>query len=237
MAIESLKKYLQYPNIHVHICDDGSGEADDGTGRKHIDVLAEAFGDHFGSVSYHEMPTPPGQFNTGGNINRGISEARASGCPIHMLNFDDWALMRELDLRWHVDVLETYSEVGFIRLSYLVPGLASIVTSYKSHRMNQSVMYLRFIREWSYWNPWRVETFLVSIQPCLAHVRFFDAYEPYRENVDPGTVEETMVIQYNWSTLKENGPQILHPIGPEITHAPWAHLAGRAHHYAEQFGP
>lgn len=235
MTIERMKEYLKYPHIHVHICDDGSGEADDGTGRRHIDVLTEAFGDHFGSVSYHEMPTPPGQFNTGGNINRGISEARASGCPIHMLNFDDWALLRELDLRWHVDVLEAHPEVGLIRLSYLVPGLAGVAAKYKSNRTGQDVMYLRLIRTWSYWNKYQEpEVFLVNTQPHLAHARFFDAYGPHPENISPGLAEEMLVVQYNRSRLQEDGPQVLHIIGPTTTHAPWGHISGRAHYYAAQ---
>jgi hypothetical protein len=227
-----MKKYLVYPNIHIHICDDGSRETDDGTGRWHTGVLIEAFGDHFGDVSWHEMDTQPGSFNTGGNINRGISEARAHGCSIHMLNFDDWALMRKLDLRYHVDLLESYDSIGFIRLSYMVPGLAGLVTDNHSQRMNQDVICLRLIRGWSYWNKWKTEAFLVSTQPYIAHVRFFDTYGPHPENCSPGFAEEGLVIQYNQSHFQEDGPQVLFVIGPSITHAPWEHLADRANDYA-----
>jgi hypothetical protein len=38
--------------------------------------------------------------------------------------------------------------------------------------------------------------------------------------------------QYIHSPLGESGPQILFPIGVEVSHAPWAHWVGRAHYYA-----
>jgi hypothetical protein len=38
--------------------------------------------------------------------------------------------------------------------------------------------------------------------------------------------------QYANSPLGEDGPQILFPIGLEVTHAPFDHMVGRAHHYA-----
>lgn len=233
-TIESLGRYLHYPNLHFHICDDGSGKTDDGTDRWHVGVLAEAFAEFSPDVTWHEMETPLGSFNTGGNINRGIQTARENGSLIHMLNFDDWALQRELDISPHVDLLDVNDSVGFLRLSYLVPGMAGVCVGHRSsERLNASgYMWLRLIRDWSTQNPWATDNYLVSTQPYLAHIRFFEAYGWHPEHCNPGVAETNLGAQYLSSPLGENGPQILHHIGPFSTHAPWGHMVGRAHYYA-----
>jgi len=233
-TIRSLRDYLVYPNLHVHIADDGSGKTDDGTDRWHVGVLAEAVAEFYPEVTYHEMDTPPGQFNTGGNINHAIRAARANGVTQYILIFDDWGLLRELDLRPHVDVLDTYSQVGFIRLSYHVPGHGMLSCGFQCPRLeNARYMYLRIIRDWSLNNPYgERDAYLVSTQPYLAHMRFHDAYGMHPENINPGLAEMGMSNQYANSPLGESGPQILFPIGVEVGHAPWAHWVGRAHYYA-----
>jgi len=235
-TIRSLDQYLIYPRerIHMHIADDGSGETDDGTNRWHVGVLAEECEKYWGEVTYHEMDTPPGQFNTGGNINKAIRAARANGCQHYCLVFDDWGLLRELDLRPHVDVLDTYGQVGFIRLSYHVPGHGMLSCGFRCPRLNNArYMYLRVIREWSLANPFgEHDAYLVSTQPYVAHMRFHDAYGMHPEHINPGLAEMGMSNQYANSPLQENGPQILFPIGVEVAHAPWAHWVGRAHYYA-----
>lgn len=234
MTIESLGKYLKYHNLHFHICDDGSGPADDGSERAHVEVLADKFAEFYPEVTWHEMDTPSGSFNTGGNINQGIRLAQQNGADIHMLNFDDWALFRELDLRPMVDCLDAHPEVGFIRLSYMVPGNNGCVMDYHLPRCGGAWMWFRLIREWCLNNPWGPEdSYTVSTQPYIAHKRFFDAYGYHPEHVNPGLAECGMGTQYNYSGLGENGPQILFPIGPGVVHAPWAHLVGRAHDYAK----
>jgi len=233
-TIKSLGEHLKYPNLHFHICDDGSGETDDGTDRWHVGILAEAFAEFAPDVTWHEMDTPPGQFNTGGNINRGIRIAKENGCEIHMLNFDDWALLRELDIRPHVDLLDFNKDIGFIRLSYLVPGMAGVCMGYEaSERLSRSGhIWLRLIRGWSMRNPWKTDNYLVSTQPYVAHVRFFETYGWHPENCNPGVAETKLGAQYLHSIHGENGPQILHYIGPYTTHAPWGHMVGRANFYA-----
>ena len=232
-TIESLGQFLKYPSVHFHICDDGSGETDDGTGRKHIEVLANEAMQWFGDVTAHDMETPPGRFNTGGNINTGIRLAHDDGCDIHLLNFDDWALLRELDVRPMVDVLDRYNEVGFIRLSYTVPGLAGLCVRYDDRTGGQ--MWLRLIRDWTLRNPWYTDSYMVSTQPYIAHRRFFEAYGYHPENVTPGEAETGLGNLYN-EAGNENMPQILFPIGPRITHAPWGHIAARANDYARISG-
>jgi hypothetical protein len=217
-TIESLHKYLKYPNLHYHICDDGSGTTDDGTDRWHVGVLSDAFAQWHPEVSWHEMQTPPGKFNTGGNINLGIQTAQNAGCQIHMLVFDDWALEREvdLDIRPHVDILDSRDDVGFIRLSYLTPGLGSVVVNYHSDRLNADHIW-----------------YLVSMQPYIAHLRFFNAYGYFMQNVNPGITETQKTTDYLRSPHGENGPQILHHIGLSISHSPWGHMVGRANDYAK----
>lgn len=234
-TIRSLGKYLKYPNLHFHICDDGSSKTDDGTERWHVGALVDEFSAFYPGVSWHEMSTPPGQFNTGGNINKGIRVAAENGADIHMLVFDDWALLRELDLRPAADVLDTFASVGFIRLSYRVPGLAGICVRYDVKRLgNAPWMWFRIIRDWSLNNPWVQQTYLVSTQPYIAHKRFFDYYGYHPEGIDPGSSEIGLGVQYNIGN--KNGPQILFNIGICTTHAPWAHSVGRAHDYAAKHG-
>jgi len=235
-TIESLGKYLRYPNLHFHICDDGSGVTDDGTNRWHVGVLVEKFSEFYPGVTWHEMDTKLGTFNTGGNINRGIRLAQKNGCSIYMLNFDDWALTRELDIRPMVDVLDIYESVGFIRLSYRVPGMAGVNVRYDPKRLSQTWIWLRLIRQWCLHNPWVTDTYLVSTQPYVAHTRFHDAYGWHPENCSPGEAETRMGQQYNEAEVKESGPQILFPVGICTTHAPWSHSVGRANDYAAQFG-
>jgi hypothetical protein len=203
-TIERLGQYLHYPNLHYHICDDGSGKTDDGTDRWHVGVLADAFAQFYPEVTWHEMDTPEGRFNTGGNINRGIRLAQENGCQIYFLDFDDWTLFRDLDIRPMVDVLDNEPSVG------------------------------RIIRNWSLENPYGDrDAYLVSTQPYVAHTRFHDAYGWHPQNINPGLAEMGLSNQYIKSPLGENGPQILFPIGPITVHAPWEHSVGRANFYAK----
>jgi len=237
-TIESLERYLKYPNLHFHICDDGSGQTDDDTGRDHVEVLKARFAEFAPDITAHAMNTAPGTFNTGGNINVGIKFAKEQGADIHALVFDDWALFRELDLRPMVDVLDAHTEVGFVRLSYRVPGNNGCVVDYNLPRCGGSYMWYRLIRDWCLNNPYGPrDTYIVSTQPYVAHIRFFEAYGWHPENVNPGLAEVGMSGKYINSPLGENGPQILFPIGPGVVHAPWAHLVGRAHDYLKACGP
>jgi len=183
------------------------------------------------------MNTPPGKFNTGGNVNVGIRLAHENGCDIHMLVFDDWALLRELDICPMVDILDSNPNVGFVRLSYRVPGNNGCVVDYTCPRCGGGYMWYRLIREWSLHNPYGPsDSYMISIQPYVAHWRFFEAYGFLPEHVAPGTTEIELGRQYNDSPLGENGPQVLFPIGPGVVHAPWGHMVGRANYYLEQFG-
>ena len=98
-------------------------------------------------------------------------------------------------------------------------------------------MWYRLIRKWSLSNPYGPsDSYIISTQPYIAHVRFFEAYGWHPEHVNPGMAETGLGRQYNDSPLGENGPCVLFDIGPGVVHAPWAHLVGRAHDYLEQCG-
>ena len=231
-TIRAFGKYLVYPNLHYHICDDGSGEADDGSGRPHIEVLAEEFAKFAPDVTWHEMSTPRGHFDFGGNINRGIRTAIENGADIQMVNVDDMELLRELDIRPYVDVLDVYPQVGFIRLSWVTPGISGVCVRYDANRLSHCHMWLRLIRSWSTNNPWETDSFMLSMQPFIAHKRFYEAYGYFPEKVNPGITETEMTGGYIRHSLGENGPQILHHIGPCCDHAPYGHMVGRANDYA-----
>ena len=235
-TIESLRTRLKYPRLHFHICDDGSGETDDGTGRDHVQVLKDAIAQFDPGVTAHVMTTPHGQFNTGGNINAGIETMKSYNDSIYMLVFDDWSLLGDLDISPAVDILDSREDVGFVRLSYWVPGMSGVCVNYPSRRLGGDFIWIRLIRQWTVANPWQVDTYMASTQPFVAHTRFHDAYGMHPEHCSPGDAETRLCQQYVESRHGENGPQILFPIGPAITHAPWGHMVGRAHFYKEQFG-
>ena len=130
-----------------------------------------------------------------------------------------------------VDVLDTQPAVGFIRLSYWVPGLAGVSVRYDANRCGGGHMWIRLIREWTLHNPWESDSYMVSTQPYVAHRRFFEAYGMHPENVNPGVAETNLGSLYNAGT--EDQPQILFPIGPITVHAPWGHMVGRANDYAK----
>ena len=234
-TLDTLRDHIKYPNLHWHIADDGSGETDDGTGRQHVQVLLDHAKQWYPEATGHSMSTPPGSFNTGGNINEGIRLARKSGCSFYYLNFDDWARTDDLDLRPAVDVLDTNPNVGMVRLSYWVPGLAGVAHRYDSPRTHGCHIWFRLIRQWCMHNPWERQSYLVSTQPYVAHMRFHDAYGLHPENVNPGEAEVGLGWQYN-KVNGEDGPQILFDIGICTTHSGWGHIAARAHDYAEQCG-
>jgi len=129
-------------------------------------------------------------FNVGGNINEGLRASRQSGCEIILLNLDDFGLIEPLDIRPMVDLLDSYNEVGLIRLSYWVRGLSGVCVSYVLPRLNsKDYLWIRLIREWTLDNPWQTDDYLYSMQPHIAHMRYFEAYGYYAEHLHPGDTE------------------------------------------------
>lgn len=222
-TIDALHKYLKYPNLHWHLADDGSGETDDGTGRWHIGVLIDAIAQFYPEVTHQEMDTPPGQFNFGGNVNKAVRAAQANGCNLYLLNVDDFVLVRELDLRPMVDVLDHHPSVGLIRLSYWVPWLYSVTQVYNAPRLNGAPYIWHRILRWSVAG-WPRDSYLLSMQPYVAHTRFHKAYGWTPEHCTPGLAETGLGGQYNNSPLGEDGPQILVPIGETPVEARYVHL-------------
>lgn len=226
-AIENNLKFLDYPNLHYHIADDGSGETDDGTHRWHVGVLAEAIG---GDVTWHEMDTPEGQFNTGGNINRGIEIAQQNGCSIYLVICDDDMLVEPWDIRPHVDLLDTHPAVGALRCAHLSEGQGVLIQSFVTERVQKRYLWGRIIRDWSINNPWETQTYLAIFDTIIFHQRFFDAYGKMVEHQHPGITECELCKAYNYSPLGEDGPQVMLPLGPNPG-SPWKHISKRAHYY------
>jgi hypothetical protein len=232
-TLHSLQTYLHYPNLHLHICDDGSRITDDGTDRNHIEVLKESW---YGSVSAHEMQTPWGEFNMGGNTNEGIRQAREAGIEHLFLVQDDTLLVDPLDLKPYVCILCEHPQVGMMRLNYLSGGLAGYFIGYQASKLGCEVTFLRLIREWSLYNPWQTDTYLAAFQPSLVHTRFYDSYGLYPENYHPGLTECGMCAHYAQSELGEDGPQVLIPVHHWPMGVKWVHLQKRAHAYKELTG-
>jgi len=211
--------HLKYPHLHFHICDDGSGEADDGSGKKHVDVISEAIvaGGH--TVTAHEMERKGDTFksacNIGGSINRGVQLAHQQGVDIHLMVLDDWSLKWNLDIRPHVETLAKHQGAGMIRYGYVVPGLGAVTMGFETEMHgNHYYLYWRLIRDWCLHNPYsKNDPYLVCMMAYLAHYRFFESYGWIPEHLPPGETEVKWVWQYNRHPLQETGPQILVPIG------------------------
>ncbi len=233
----SLVARLKYPNLHFHVCDDGSGQADDGSGRRHVEAVVEALG---GDATWHEMDRPSGDFaracNCGGCINRGIRLAREAGASIHLMNFDDWALVEDLDLRPLADILDANENLGFIRLSYPIQGNAGIYWHYPAPRMRGRYTCLRLIRDWSRNNPYHTDAYQVATMPYIAHWRFFEAYGFHPERCSPGQAEHGLNEQYVASPLGEDGPHSVYPVGWAIDCVPHRNIADRGEEYDRAFG-
>jgi hypothetical protein len=212
---------LKYPNLHYHICDEGSGETDDGTSRNHIEVLASEFGE---GCTWHDMKTPRGQFNLGGNANEGIKTARFNGALIYLLVEDDTILDAPLDLRPFVDILDATGFVGYIRFNYLCAGLAGEVVGYESPRLRRTLPFLHLKRSYSN------NHYVPAFNPALLHYRFIEAYGWYPEGLHPGLTETRMCDQYKEKET-EDSPYVIAPLCHWPRDIRWLHAAGRAHDY------
>jgi len=223
-SIASLKEHLCYPNLHWHIADDGSGE-------EHLQAVREAVGD---STWHTRDREDPQDFDVGGNINRGMEKAKEAGADICLMNFDDFALVSDLDLRPMVDVLDAHTNVGFIRLAHYIPGLAGVMTYYHAPRMKSDYIWFRLIREWTLNNPWLTDSYIVSIMPYVAHTRFFNTFGQFSEKKHPGETEVRLNKRY--IAGDEDEPQILYPVGRSVAHAPYRQIARRQRDYREAHG-
>jgi len=231
-TLQSLVSNLHYPNLHLHICDDGSKETDDGTDRNHVEVLKE----YWPGSSYHEMPTPWGEFNMGGNANRGIQLAQDQGIDFYFIVHDDTILLDPLNLEPYVYILEEHQQTGMIRFNYLASGLSGHFIDYQASKLGYEVTFLRLIREWSLYNPWKIDAYIPAFQPALVHQRFYDSYGLYPEGLYPGLTECGMCGQYNQSPLKEDGPQVLIPLHHWPMDVKWQHVLKRGRYYKELIG-
>jgi len=233
LALESIrliKEHLFYPNLWYHIADDNSQETDDGTNRRHVDVLADAIG---GNVSYHEMSTPPGEINLGGCVNAGIQIAFEHGAEMVFITCDDDAPLAPFDMRPYADLLQNYPEVGAARCAPLSEGLGLNVTSTRVSRLDgQEYLWGRVVRDWSMHSPWQTQAYLSTFDMILYHKRFFDAYGMFPENEHPGLTEVHYCAKYNDSPLGESGPQVWVSLG-KGPGSQWFHIGKgqRAHAY------
>jgi hypothetical protein len=234
-VIDSLLWHLHYPNLHYHVCDDGSLTTDDGTHRDHVQVLMENLPD---GSTFHKMITPHGKFNMGGNANTGIQLAQNAGCDIYLVTQDDVLLMGDLDLKPYVSVLESHEPVGYIRFNLLVPGVSGTVVEYAAPRFGPgyTVPFLRLIREWTLSNPWQVDNYIPAFCPALVHRRFYRVYGYYPEGLPPGETEVGMCNQYNTYSLGELGPQVLWPIPLWPRGIQWGHEGTRTEYYRSLAG-
>ena len=179
--IESIKQFLDYPNLTWHIADDGSGY-------DYIDALCQAIGPDGGEIRFSDSS----RAGVGANMNLGMDNVlRRTDLWLHME--DDWVLRQPLDLKPCVQALIENETIGMIRLGRLTAGIEAETISMAD-------------RMW-----WRMkkgsDTYVFTGNAALRHRRFFAAYGLYKEGATPGVTENEMCAAFN----KKPGPDIVWP--------------------------
>lgn len=170
VTIESVKRFVKYPNIGFHIADDGSGE-------DYVQELVEAIGGEYSITS-----TNSDRRGVGANMNAGM-EGVLGRADLWLHLEDDWALTADLDLVPCVRALEQEPDYGMVRLGRLTAGLTGRTIS---------------IANKLWWALERgSDTYVFTGNAALRHRRFREAYGPYREDLTPGKTELTYCGKYN----------------------------------------
>jgi len=181
-VVQSLKDYLQYPNLSWHIADDGSGET-------HQNAIIETIGDQPWTLTDAKQAG-----GTGHNRNLGLQTAfKRTDYVLHIE--DDWVLTRPYNIAPHIQILRDYPEIGMIRMGYIEEG-------HVAHSRNMAgLMWWQLHKDSGH-------GFVFAGHPHLLHRRFHENYGWYAENLLPGLTECAFADKF----LKSEGPQIIYPI-------------------------
>jgi GT2 family glycosyltransferase len=169
-TIESVKQYLEYPNLKFHIADDGSG-AD------HIGKLFEVIGNKY--------PITCSNSERGGlskNTNMGIA-ACLQNSDYYLQLQDDFVLTHSLDLKPSVQLLQERNDIGMVRFGKLSPRIKGTVFEGVNH----------------YWwlLDRKSDTYVFTENPHLCHRRFTENMGVMREDLRMGHAELDMCSRFN----------------------------------------
>jgi hypothetical protein len=179
-AIQAIKTKLRYDGqIKWLVIDDGSED-------RHIEQIIEQIGiSHLYTVYSHRV-------GYGRLANWAWAES-AKHTPLTLWLEDDWVLQRPFDLLPYARLLMERDHLGMVRFGQIPSGLEGLTEGYDGQT------YLRLYKSKPYY---------FSGNPSLRHSRFYDAYGPYPEGLNPGDTE----IAYDRQIQQRSGPHILIPV-------------------------
>ena len=196
-ALDSWLKYLDYPNLRLHVADDGSIYNAYGTNWEN--PPCSWWGDPE-KVSFSRQE----RRGLGASLNEGLRRAFEFS-PLVAYFMDDWAVSAPYDLKPWADLLLKNESIGAVRLGCPHPDLTGRVH--------------HFIGGWGLILD--RHHFAFSYRPTLFHRRFFEAYGAFEEGVDAYNCEQKYSEAFNILP----GPDILYALRDPWEHAGRAELA------------
>lgn len=180
--LQSIKKYLRYPNYSWHIADDGSE-------KWYQDEVLALFKDETYTFSDTEA-----NGNIGLNINKGMHIVlKETDYILHWS--DDIVLEKELDIRPHVVLLRDHDDIGIVYLR-------------NAHWTLHTYPVERDGAVWHVIKNSSPGPYLCITSLILMHHRAWDYYGPYPEGLKIDTMQEEMSWRYK---NFEDGPVIVIP--------------------------
>lgn len=186
-TIQGIVENLDYPLplLSWYIADDGSSD-------EHFGAIWKCLQDAGHKISgYHHERMGPFPY-CGAGWNRAMSVGHEHA-PILLWLEDDWVLMRKMDIRPYVRLLQEREDVGLVRLAHLPVGNTVFTTGHNG------IHYLQYLRT----NP-----YAYSGNPLLRHVRMRQAYGDFATDRTPGEVE----LDYDEKYHNLPGPDIWRPV-------------------------
>lgn len=169
-TIESVKRFVDYPNIGFHIADDGSGG-------DYVQRLCDVIGQ-----SYSITTSDSEGRGVGWNMNLGIAGClRRADLWLHLE--DDWVLTKPLDLKPAVSLLVDDPYIGMVKLGRLSADLSAVSYS------GADALWWKLQKD--------SNTYVYSGNAALKHKRFHQAYGDYPRNLKPGETELWYCSKFN----------------------------------------
>jgi glycosyltransferase involved in cell wall biosynthesis len=169
-TIESIKQYLEYPNLRFHLADDGSGD-------EYIVKLIETIG-----PNYPITVTNTNRRGLGANTNAGVAACLAQS-PYYLQLQDDFVLTHPMDLKPSVELLAERNDIGMVRLGRLNPYMSGTV--------------FEAINRYWWMIKRKSDTYIYTENPHLCHSRFPQTYGQIREDLKMGIAELDMCSRFN----------------------------------------
>jgi hypothetical protein len=176
-AIRALKERLAQP-VGWFVVDDGSDDI-------HMEAICDELSDAL--IGFHSQ-----RIGYGALANIAWRETIKHD-PITLWLEDDWVLDRAFDPAHYINLLNTNSEIGMVRLCRIPIGQRGEIIG------DGSEVYLKLYKGVHYY---------FSGNPSIRHSRFYEAYGDYPNGLEPGDTE----VAYDAKIQNITGPDIIIPI-------------------------